>query len=259
MSIGEHDTGKSTLARLLRYLVGENHVSSVSLDVFDRNFALSQMRNKRLNIAGEIACNIKLSQIKSFKEITGGDSVFVDIKNKESRSIIFTAKQPFLGNFLPDFPANDDSLYDRFNVIYFNNTVPREERNPDLFDKLIEDIDYFAWWCIKGLRRYIRNNNSFTEDDDSSNYFMNHIKKTNSAEAFLRKFVIKGNTDDFLTNTELYDLYVDFCHENDMTAYSKQKILGYIREKFPNSKRGRTYIGNERPHVIFGIKSTQQI
>ncbi len=252
--IGEHDTGKSTLARLLRYLVGENHVSAVSLDVIDRNFALSQMRNKRLNVAGEISRNVKPSQIKSFKEITGSDSVFVDIKNKESQSITFTAKQLFLGNFLPDFPTDDDSIYGRFNVIYFDNTVPREERDPDLFDKLIEDIDYFAWWCIKGLRRYINNDNSFTKDDDSSEYFMNHIEKSNSAEAFLRKFVIKGNDNDFLTNTELYDLYVDFCHENAMTVYSRQKLFSNIQEKFPQSKRGRTYIGNERPQVIFGIK-----
>lgn len=257
--IGEHDTGKSTLARLLRYLIGENYVSAVSLDVFDRNFALSQMRNKRLNVAGEISRKVKPSQFKSFKEITGGDSVFVDIKNKESQSVTFTAKQLFLGNFLPDFPTDDDSIYGRFNVIYFDNTVPREERDPDLFDKLIEDIDYFAWWCVKGLLRYIKNDNSFTEDDDSNDYFMNHIEKSNSAKAFLRKFVIKGKDEDFLTNTELYDLYVDFCHENDMAVYSKQKLLGYIREKFPNSKRGRTYIGNERPQVIFGIKLIPRI
>ena len=116
--IGEHDTGKSTLARLLRHLVGVNQVSSVSLEVIHKNFTLSQMRNKRLNIAGEVSRNVKPIQFKIFKEITGGDSVFVDIKNKESQSVTFTAKQLFLGNFLPDFPADDDSLYDRFNVIY---------------------------------------------------------------------------------------------------------------------------------------------
>ena len=61
--IGEHDTGKSTLARLLKHLVGENHVSSVSLEVIDRNFALSQMRNKRLNVAGEISRNVNIFSV----------------------------------------------------------------------------------------------------------------------------------------------------------------------------------------------------
>lgn len=257
--IGEHDTGKSTLARLLKHLVGENHVSSVSLEIIDRNFALSQMRNKRLNVAGEISRNVKLGQFKSFKEITGIDSVFVDIKNKESQSVTFTAKQLFLGNFLPDFPADDDSFYDRFNVIYFDNSVPREERDPDLFDKLIKDIDYFAWWCVKGLLRYIKNNNSFTKDDDSNDYFMYHIEKSNSSMAFVQKFIKEGNDDEFITNSKLYELYASFCHENALFIHSRQKLFSNIKEIFPQSKRGRTYIENERPQVIFGIKLIPQI
>lgn len=252
--IGEHDTGKSTLARLLRYLIGENHVSAVSLDVFDRNFALSQMRNKRLNVAGEISRKVKPSQFKSFKEITGGDSVFVDIKNKESQSVTFTAKQLFLGNFLPDFPTDDDSIYGRFNVIYFDNTVPREERDPDLFDKLIEDIDYFAWWYVKGLLRYIKNDNSFTKDDDSNDYFMYHIEKSNSSMAFVQKFIREGNDDEFITNSELYEIYASFCHENALAIHSRQKLFSNIKEIFPQSKRGREYVDNERPQVIHGIK-----
>lgn len=252
--IGEHDTGKSTLARLLRHLVGVNQVSSVSLEVIHKNFTLSQMRNKRLNIAGEVSRNVKPIQFKIFKEITGGDSVFVDIKNKESQSVTFTAKQLFLGNFLPDFPADDDSLYDRFNVIYFNNTIPREERDPNLFDKLIENIDYFALWCLKGLRRYIKNNNCFTEDEDSNDYFMCHIEKSNSSMAFIQKFIIKGNDDEFITNSELYELYVRFCHENALAVHSRQKLFSNIQEIFPQSKRGREYVDNERPQVIHGIK-----
>jgi phage/plasmid-associated DNA primase len=212
------------------------------------------MRNKRLNIAGEVSRNVKPIQFKIFKEITGGDSVFVDIKNKESQSVTFTAKQLFLGNFLPDFPADDDSLYDRFNVIYFNNTIPREERDPDLFDKLTENIDYFALWCLKGLRRYIKNNNCFTEDEDSNDYFMCHIEKSNSSMAFIQKFIIKGNDDEFITNSELYELYVRFCHEKALTVHSRQKLFSNIQEIFPQSKRGREYVDNERPQVIHGIK-----
>ena len=123
------------------------------------------------------------------------------------------------------FPADDDSFYDRFNVIYFDNSVPREERDPDLFDKLIEDIDYFAWWCVKGLLRYIKNNNSFTKDDDSNDYFMYHIEKSNSSMAFVQKFIREGNDDEFITNSELY---ASFCHENALAIHSRQKLFSNI-------------------------------
>lgn len=54
------------------------------------------------------------------------------------------------------------------------------------------------------------------------------------------------------------DIATKLIHEHRY-IFVQEQLWGYIREKFPNSKRGRTYIGNERPHVIFGIKFTQQI
>jgi len=83
---------------------------------------------------------------------------------------------------------------------------------------------------------------------------MYHIEKSNSAMAFVQKFIREGNDDEFITNSELYEIYASFCHENALAIHSRQKLFSNIKEIFPQSKRGREYVDNERPQVIHGIK-----
>ncbi len=252
--IGEHDTGKSTLTRVLKYLVGDKYVSSVPLDKMDKNFALSQMRNARLNIAGEIAHGVKPQQFKIFKELTGGDSTYIDVKFEQPYSTVITAKHLFSGNFLPELPIEDDSLIDRLNVIYFSNTIPRDNRDINLTEKLIKEIDKIAIWCVTGLNRYIKNRYKFTEDADSTNYYTRHLRQCNSGRAFVDEFLTSGENDDYVVNTELFDLYCCFCSDNDLPLLSKQQLFKEVKNKYPNSSRGRVYIGNERPQATYGIK-----
>ncbi len=252
--IGEHDTGKSTLARVLKYIVGETRTSSVPLEKMDNNFAISQLRNARLNIAGEISRSVKPQQLKTFKELTGGDSVYVDVKFEQPLSTIITAKHLFLGNFLPVLPYDDDSLNDRLNIIFFDNTIPRDKRDVNLTEKLIGEIDEFAIWCIHGLQRYISNHYRFTEDKDSKDYYTRHLRECNSARAFVDEFIYSGDDDDYIVNTDMYALYSDFCRDNELETLSKQQLFREVKLSYPKTSRGRVYINNERPQATYGIK-----
>ena len=56
----------------------------------------------------------------------------------------------------------------------------------------------------------------------------NGLKKSNSSMAFVQKFIREGNDDEFITNSELYEIYASFCHENALAIHSRQKLFSNI-------------------------------
>ncbi len=141
--IGVHDSGKSTLANLLRHTVGESLTSAVPFDKFDQQFSTSALRTSRINIAGELKRNSTEAQWYFFKQVTGGDTVSVEQKYENAVHVVINSKLLFLGNFLPYIP-NDDALYDRINLFEFTYSIPKKQRDTNLLRNLIAEKDIFA-------------------------------------------------------------------------------------------------------------------
>ena len=88
---------------------------------------------------------IIIKDIGLFKQLTSGGSDVVTAEKKfgalgrpESRFIKFL----FAGNHLPRLRETDDAFWSRMVLVPFENQIKREERDPDLLDKLLKRSDY---------------------------------------------------------------------------------------------------------------------
>jgi len=251
--IGIHDSGKSTLAKFLSSLLPAHAVSSVPLEMFDDKFRLSSLKTSRLNVGGEISKKTNALQWKRFKEITGGDIVSVEAKYQNAENIILKTKLLFLGNFLPDRPK-DDALRDRIQMLEFKHSVPREERDPELFKKLSAEKDIFAYWCIKGAMRYVKQGFAFTEYYGVSDMFLSPV------EVFLKNHTV-WDEECLTICQELYKNFKTFFinHYSDMAPPSDKKFFAEVQELIPAMEKTRRKVNGKNEHVFTGLRLKEEM
>jgi putative DNA primase/helicase len=247
--IGVHDSGKSTLANLLRHTIGASLTSAVPFEQFDSQFGTSALCNSRINIAGELNRKSTEEQWYFFKQVTGGDTVSVEAKYCAAVHTVITSKLLFLGNFMPHIP-NDEALYDRINMLEFTYSVPREKRDPELLQRLISEKDIFARWALRGAERYLKNHYLLTSYSVSRDIHM----IGNPIAHFLNQFLEKASAEEYIEKTKLYETFRCKCPPQLIeNTPSKQSFYKELRTFFPDSVERRITINGKKEYVIYGI------
>lgn len=192
-------------------------------------------------------------QWKRFKEITGGDIVSVEAKYQNAENVVLKTKFLFIGNYMPNMPK-DDALNDRIQKLEFMHSVPREERDPELFKKLSAEKDIFAYWCIKGAMRYIKKGFMFTEYHGVSDVLLSPV------ERFLKTSIV-FDTDSNIICKELYAKFIEFF----LTNYPNEKIISdksfyaQVQEMIPTAEKTRRKVNGKNAHVFTGLKLKEEV
>ena len=103
---GEPDSGKSVVANFITQLFQPELISNVPLHKLSERFFKAELFGKKLNVAGEIQGK-QLTEIATFKSITGGDAITGEYKGKNPFSFTPRCKLLFAGNALPGTSESD--------------------------------------------------------------------------------------------------------------------------------------------------------
>lgn len=152
---GKGSNGKSVLIKLLRAIVGERHVGSVSLDELQANgFAWEGLFGKRLNLPAESGSSGFMDSEK-LKAVLTGDAIAVNRKNRPIVSVVLPIKFVFAANRLPVFAEKTHAIHRRFRLLRFDRTVTAAEQIENFHDVLLAQRDEIvSWWLVNHLSRY---------------------------------------------------------------------------------------------------------
>lgn len=225
---GSGANGKSLFTRMIAKIVGQQNVSSVNLTSLNKQFGLTGLIGKKLNLIDEISGNYFESNI--IKGLISGEKMSAEIKYRpEPLEFHPTTKLIFSVNELPKINDTTPGLYRRFIIIPFNRTYLS---NPDLFleDKLTKELPGILNWAIEGLKM-LREQGHFNETEKNFE-MMNIFKMDNSPMIeFLqsnyepcprgeeRKYIVKSGS--------LYQEYKSYCLEN---GYKPKSLANFGRE-----------------------------
>lgn len=124
---GPANSAKSTYLLLLTELIGEDNVSSVSLQTITNDrFAFSDMESKILNIHDELK-DIPLRDIGQFKKITGSYKHRIERKHETAYDGRITCPLVFSCNTPPSYPESEefeDAWWIRWEYLNFVNVFP---------------------------------------------------------------------------------------------------------------------------------------
>ncbi|WP_285398514.1 phage/plasmid primase, P4 family [Lysinibacillus sp. fls2-241-R2A-57] len=227
--VGAKDTGKSIVLKLLEYLVGEDSFTNLNFDQLNRPEYLAELFGKKLNTCGELS-EFKLNRLDNFKKLSGGD--FVTARPIYERPIKFinTAALIFAGNHLPIINGIDkgNAFSGRLVIFPFNNPIPKENQDINLFGKLTNETSYIAAWAMEGLSRWINNNYQFTTCETIINLSNRYAEQSNSIENFIKK-CCKFDTSLKIFKYEIEDAYQNYCNENGLATESSKLLQDHLK------------------------------
>jgi P4 family phage/plasmid primase-like protien len=206
--IGDKDTGKTTLIRLMESFVGgASHVSLHDLENSENRKIVSAAYSL-LNTTSEIAGR-KIKDDMLFKQWTGNDEISFRRLFEEPFNARFMSKFVMAANDLPNFADADRAFVERWVLVRFDNVINSEDQDLGLFEKITskEELSGLLNWAIEGLKK-LEQDNYFRQETWAQ---VQEKWKENSSKinSYLAKNTVKGEFK--IEPADLYSDYEDYC------------------------------------------------
>ncbi len=150
--VGDGDTGKSQLKSLVERLLGKGNFIGIDLKEIEARFGIGAIYGTRLAGSSDMSF-LTVDELKTFKKITGGDSLYAKFKGQQAFEFTYNGLLWFCMNRLPKFGGDGGQwVYNRIMVVRCPNVIPKEQQDKRLLDKLYAErggIVYKAIWRCK--------------------------------------------------------------------------------------------------------------
>lgn len=219
--LGKPNSGKSQVLKLIEFIVGEENICNIQLEKLGDRFSAAALNNKLLNVCGELSAR-PIRDIEKFKMIVGGDTLTGENKGQPLFQFKCKCRLLFAGNMLPPIKNEDFSsaFVDRIVILNFPREIPREERDYELLDHLIDESDVIFSLAMKELRELVQNNFSFEIPDDSKEILADYSFQPLHIDTFVEEHCELG--EEFRIHTrDAYAEYKNFCRQNMVNPISE--------------------------------------
>ena len=231
---GTGANGKSTFLNVLQQLFGD-YAASTGTETFmkktnDHSNDIARLKGMRLVTSSEGEQGKPLSE-SLVKLITGEDALTARFLYGEYFSFKPTFKIFMATNHKPKIRGADNGIWRRIKMIPFTVTIPPEQRDKKLTEKLIAENSGILNWLLKGYVMWqkeglamepdaVRNaNEEYRMDMDVVGTFVNECLEIDAS--------LKWR----LNNTLLYNTYVKWCTKNNERLQSQKWLTMRMSEK----------------------------
>ena len=157
---GTGANGKSVLINTISGILGDYHrtaaIETFTASKFDRHPTdLAGLRGARLVTAIETEEGRRWDEAK-IKTLTGGDRIAARFMRQDFFEYVPAFKLVIAGNHKPSLRSVDESMRRRFNLLPFTVTIPPEDRDRDLPEKLKAEWPGILHWMIQGCLEWQR-------------------------------------------------------------------------------------------------------
>lgn len=250
--VGIGGAGKSVLLRVINdILLGKKNVSNVSWQALNEKFKVAELFGKLANAFADLPTkNIEDNGI--FKALVGEDFLTVEKKHKNPFSFQSFARLIFSCNSIPkNYGDRTEGFYRRLIIIRFNNTVPKEKRDPDLIEKFRAEADGIFLFALEGLKRLINNRFVFSETKVNAAELQQYREDSDSMLSFIKECCEIGN-EYVCGSTELFTAYKVYCEECGLKPYSQRTFVQQVTAAYPEITRGVDTTGRRR--ILSGVR-----
>ncbi len=216
---GQPGSGKSVVSTIIRGLLPDNSVSSISPSDWGDKFLPIEMFGKVLNFAGELSESKNIPG-EIFKQIVEGEQITGQYKNQNPFQFRPTCAQVFNSNHLPKTRDSSDGFNRRWLIIEWNKRIDANKKIVDLAQIVLEyEKEAIVAWAVEGFKR-LKANRDYTlpsshlacidqmaSDNNTVRYFLLHCPRLMMGRGRLEE--LKSGTK--TTATTLHGEYWSFC------------------------------------------------
>lgn len=255
MLVGPTNSGKGTFLRILTAVIGEDNVSSETLEnLTEGRWAAAHLYEAVANIRNEMSTT-KLKHTERFKEMTGGgDRMSAEFKNEQKFRFTVTQKFLFATNQVPEVNG-DDAFNNRWLFASFPHTIPEPEIDPDLDRRIIEnELSGVLNWALEGYAR-LREQGYFSDERGMDAKDEMWKRYGDTVERFKHACLeVTGEDDDALGKKWTHEIYSAFCTEVGREPKKQGPFTKALTSDAEIGQSKRTWRGETDTKVYTGVR-----
>jgi putative DNA primase/helicase len=232
---GSGDNGKTTFIETLNSILGDGYATRLPSQTFlsKRDNAptndIADLKGVRFAYASEPDQNRRLDE-SLIKELTGGDMLKARFLYGQFFQFRPQCTLWLSTNHKPQARGTDNALWNRLKLIPFVVTIPREEQDIELRDKLVHEAPGILAWAVRGCLAWQAG--GLAEPDEVAQATQEYRIENDVVGAFLDEVCeIKGDDNYYVKSSVLYDAYVKWCEENGEKAATQTRFSLSMKEK----------------------------
>lgn len=233
---GKGSNGKSVLIDAWSFVAGD-YGETVPIETFiDQGKSrsggqatpdLAILPGVRMLRTSEPEKNSKLAEAM-IKLLTGGEPIQARHLNKDFFKFYPQFSMTMSGNYRPVIAGTDEGIWRRMRLVPFNITIPKEERDVHLSEKLRAEasgilnrlLDGLRHWCDKGL----------SEPEDVTKATADYRSSSDPLGRFLATCV-EASKDSRVQSSVLHQVYEAWCKSSGETAWRNKGLSMAMEER----------------------------
>lgn len=244
--VGPPRSGKGTISRVLRQLVGEQHTAAPTLTSLTRPFGQESLIGKPLAIVADARLSGPTGgAVEMLLSMSGEDPQDIDRKNRAHWLGRLPCRFMLCSNELPRFTDASAAIASRFlPLIMRRGHLGAEDLG--LADRLETELPAILHWALDGLAR-LTETGRFTESADFGGVLDELRELSSPVSAFVRERCELGGGE--IEMAELYRHWRQFAEDNGLTPGSAQTFGRNLVAAFPEIQRSRP--GTQRRQRVY--------
>jgi putative DNA primase/helicase len=225
---GTGSNGKSVFLKTVQALAGE-YSTPARVETFTARHArqaggipndIASLAGARVVAVSEVDDGQRLNE-SLVKDMTGGDAITARFLNREFFSFHPQFKLWMQGNHKPQIRGTDHGIWRRIHLIPFAVTIPPEEKDPALFDKLRAEASGILAWAVRGCLEWRRDGLNPPEEVKAATEA--YREEMDILGAFLDERCARAPNITVRAKV-IYDAYRQWCDESGQRAYSLKRF-----------------------------------
>ncbi|MDQ1039674.1 putative DNA primase/helicase [Streptomyces sp. V3I8] len=236
--VGPSRSGKGTIARVLKELVGKENLAGPTLAGLGTNFGLSTLIGKPLAVISDarLSGSDNSQVVERLLTISGEDTIDVDRKYREQWTGKLPTRLMLLSNELPHFGDSSGVIAKRFILLNMRVSWLGKE-DTTLTDRLATEMPGILNWALDGIAR-LQQTGRITEPQSSREAVTTMQDTASPTSAFVRERCATGPTCSVPVDA-LWNVWREWSEDNGVRPGTKQMFGRNLLSVVPQLNRTR--------------------
>lgn len=252
--VGPPRSGKGTIAKVIRALVGAENAAGPTLGDLANNFGLAPLIGKSVAIIADARLSGRADAAavtERLLSISGEDAITIDRKHREHWTGTLPTRFVVLTNELPKLTDASGALANRFVVLTMTQSFLGKEDH-GLGGRVLAELPGILNWAIEGWRR-LAERGRFVHPASSAEAIENIDTLSSPIKAFL-KANCRVEPGAQVPCDALYKAWCDWCADQGRDKPGTAQSFGRdLHAVVPVMRTTRPRFGDDRPRCYEGI------
>jgi len=239
VNVGDGGNGKTTWLRVMEGLLGLDAIAAETLQALSsQRFAAAELEGKLANLCDDLPFDRPLQATGVLKMLTGEGQLSGERKFQAKFKFRFEGKLIANANRTPEVHDDTYAFWRRLIVVPWDVTIPAQERDPLLSEKLAAERPGILNRALEGLARVMlraQNHEGF----DPDGVFEKSKEEWHSRSDLIRAELLQDFREDpkgFVPNKDLYAWHVSRARNDDREPMAEKAFGIRVTRTFPLSR-----------------------